>query len=304
MKITQIRKFRFYEAIGASKGGIAVIDVGSGGPLKEPWNQIPEGLLTITGFEPTAPAHDSLCISNHSGHADFFVAHDERSSSLHELSEVFMNRFGYPEMVPRHSIRVKCTTLDEFFRGSVRNIDALDINVEGHDFQVLQGAQEILNYGWVKLMKVEFELTEVYEGQGWFSDIDNYLRPLGFDLVDIEIDHSKPLNVRSVHCKGEPLWGKAIYVPSSKTWHKWLTLFREESPELLEEEVLKSIVLYVAADVPGRAMDILDMSKLSAVGNMSRKKIQTSIAEVYRCAKLDKLSYLLRRGALSLLRIS
>lgn len=304
MNITQRRKFLFCKTVSNFSEKIAVVDVGSGGPLKKPWNLIPDDLVSITGFEPTAPTDEPLCISNHNGYADFFVAQDERSSSLHEVSKAFLERFGFQEMMPQKIIRIKCTTLDEYFRESFRDIDAIDINVEGHDFQVLQGAQQILNEGRVKLIKVEFELVQVYKGQGWFSDIDGYLRSREFELADLEIDYSRPMNVRSAYHKGEPLWGKALYVPSRKKWQETIDSLRNGAANDLAQQVLKSILLYVVAEVPGRALDLLRLSKQPRLGDLSAEQIEKAVIEVYRYANLDKVASYLRRGALSLLRAS
>ena len=93
-------------------------------------------------------------------------------------------------------------------------IDAIDINVEGHDFQVLQGMKNIIKNSLIKLIKIEFELTKVWDGQGWFSDIDGFMRDNDYELVDIELEYLRQANVKNIFHKGIPVWGKAYYSPS------------------------------------------------------------------------------------------
>ena len=127
---------------------IGFVDIGSGGNLKEPWALIPSEKIIKFDFEPTGTKEGMpLCVSNKSGRNEFFVAFDERGSSFHQPYNDFIGRYGFEEMRVKKVISVECTTLDEYFSGRYQLIDAMDINVEGHDFQVLQGASKLLDIG-------------------------------------------------------------------------------------------------------------------------------------------------------------
>lgn len=126
---------------GNEAGNIGFVDVGSGGELKKPWSLLPAGAVTTFDFEPTVGGDAlPLCVSNKIGDAPFFVAFDERASSFHKPLADFVDRYAFDSMLTKKEITVECTTLDEYFSGRYELIDAIDINVEGHDFQVLQGA--------------------------------------------------------------------------------------------------------------------------------------------------------------------
>ena len=281
MTITARRKRRFCrDLLVEADAEIGFVDVGSGGPLKLPWSLLPPDKVRVFAFEPTGE-HDRglpVCVSNHNGTARFHVARDERASSFHAALGEFADRFGMPSLHADRTIEVECVTLDRYFDGKFAALDALDVNVEGHDFQVLQGATELLQTADLKLVKVEFEVAAVWEGQGWFGDIDSLMRGHGYDLVGIEVEFARP--VSSKHCfhRGEPLWGKALYAPSRARWRAMLE--RRHDAGDRKRSIAKAVALYVAADVPGRAFDVLELDG-------SHPELTERIAAVYRWAKLD-----------------
>jgi FkbM family methyltransferase len=279
--ITVRRKRRFCrDVLEENDAEIGFADVGSGGPLKAPWSVLPPERVRAFPFEPTGK-HDRglpLCVSNRNGRAQFHVAGDERASSFHVAIGEFAERFDMPALRAQRTIEVECVTLDGYFDGKLAALDALDVNVEGHDFQVLQGAANLLETGELKLVKVEFEVAAVWEGQGWFGDIDTLMRGHGYDLVGMDVEFARPLSAQHCFHRGEPVWGKALYAPSRARWRAMLE--RRRAAGDVKAAVAKALALYVAADVPGRAFDVL---KLDGGGG----ELEERIAAVYRFAKLE-----------------
>ncbi|MGE0268314.1 MAG: FkbM family methyltransferase [Candidatus Omnitrophota bacterium] len=265
MKVTHKRKYNFADKLlSGITDKIGFIDVGSGGPLKHPWDIIPENRLEKFCIEPTEDVDElPLCISNRSGRAPFHIAHDERGSSLHAPSMEFVSRYDKQSLLTKKTIEVALSTLDEQFVGKYQLIDLIDINTEGHDYQVLEGSESLLQTGFVKLVKVEFELTKVWEGQGWFSDIDRFMRQRNYDLAKMELDYQKPKHVSQIVHSGEPLWGKAYYVPASKVWSDFLQ--KEQGKERALSAVYKAIVLCTITEIPGRAADVLELAQSSGL---------------------------------------
>lgn len=292
MILTDKRKKAFAKNILAQvERPIGFADVGSGGPLKAPWCNLPDEYVRKFDFEPTAKtgAGLALCVSDQCGVASFHVARDERASSFHEADLDFVRRFGQESILPKKTIQVECTSLDEYFKDVYGEIDALDINVEGHDLRVLQGGALLLEKGWIKLIKVEFELASVWHGQGWFSDIDIFLRQRGYDLVDIEVGHGRPANVQHFYNKGEPLWGKGYYVPSPSLLRERLSHCDDKT---VAAHVLGAVALFVAAGIPGRAYDILDAAG-SRLGSLDATLVKKQIDHVFSWARVEHgLSYL------------
>jgi FkbM family methyltransferase len=288
-EITDRRKRRLCRELLLRTGGVVgLADVGSGGPLKRPWRLLPATHLEKFDFEPT---HGNgalpVCVSNRAGRAQLFVARDERGSSLHKPLATFAQRFGQWSHLTARTIQVECTTLDSLFRGRYDAVDAVDINVEGHDYQVLQGGLQLLDLGAVKLLKVEFELAAVWEGQGWLSDIDPLLRSHGYILAGIDIERARPVSVQRYFHPGEPLWGKALYVPGPEQWTRLLQRFSDSS-EALEQAVAKAAALYVAADLLGQAFDVLDRGfSAGPLARLEPLRIKERIAAAYRWARLE-----------------
>lgn len=280
---------------------IGFADVGSGGPLKRPWCLLPPAHLRKFDFEPTAAAQGlPLCVSNRVGRAQFFVARDERGSSLHQPLRTFAERFGRQSHFPTRTIEVECTTLDRQFADRLELIDAVDVNVEGHDYQVLQGAERLLAQGAVKLLKVEFELLAVWEGQGWLSDIDPLMRGHGYVLAGISIARARPASVQHCFHPGEPLWGKALYVPGPERWSAVAQRYARDS-QALEQAVAKAVALYVAADLPGQAFDVLDLAAhTQGTGRLRPEQLKRQVEAAYRWARVEygarELTRLVRRA--------
>lgn len=286
LSMTDSRKKRFARNILARIARpIGFADVGAGGALKAPWCNLPPEHVRKFDFEPTSASGSGLplCVSDRCGVADFFVAHDERASSFHEANPDFVQRFGQESILPKKTIQVESTTLDDYFKAVYGDIDALDINVEGHDFRVLQGGQRLLDQGWIKLIKVEFELAPVWRGQGRFSDVDVLLREHGYELVDIEIGYGRPVNVKHFYNKGEPLWGKGYYAPSPELVRERMSRYDDET---LAAHVAAAVVLFVAAGLPGRAYDILDAVG-SRLGGLDTTQLKNRIAHVFHWARID-----------------
>lgn len=261
---------------GLSDNRIGFVDVGSGGALKEPWSHIPEAFMSRFSIEPTDAGEGlPLCLSNRTGKSKFYVAHDERGSSLHEPLTAFAERYGQGTILTKKVIDVELATLDQIFADRMAEIDALDINTEGHDYQVLQGGEKMLQAGRLKLIKIEFELTGVWKEQGWFSDIDALCRQYGYDLVQIDIEAAKPVQTRDICHPGEPLWGKAYYAPGAARWNQMLA----DSTDAVAE-TMKAVALMTAADVPGRAFDMLD--SCSACGADERQRVKGEIKKALR----------------------
>lgn len=284
------RRRRFCaDLLAAADAKIGLADVGSGGTLKPPWNVLPAARLLKFDFEPTGSdgAGPPLCVSNRAGEASFYIARDERASSFHRALPQFTARYGMQSLFQTRSITVRCITLDQYFADRYASVDALDVNVEGHDLQVLEGGEALLVDGSVKLLKVEFELAAVWEGQGWLSDIDPLLRRCGYELAGIDIDFARPVSVRHCFHRGEPLWGKALYVAGPERWSAMLQRLRLD-PSARSQAVAKGVALYIAADMPGRALDVLEL--LPEDGDRrapTTEEIQARINTLYRWARLE-----------------
>jgi FkbM family methyltransferase len=95
------------------------------------------------------------------------------------------------------SIRVPMRTLDELctqFLPPQASL-ALWIDVEGMTLDVLRGARSLLGGGLCRVMKLEVETKTFWEHQALASDVDDYLRGLGYEAVLRDIEYNGQYNV-------------------------------------------------------------------------------------------------------------
>jgi FkbM family methyltransferase len=117
-------------------------------------------------------------LSNRSGEADFFIASAEDMSSLAPTSG-------------RASIRVRLETLDALL-SQVPSVDFVKIDVEGFEYEVLQGGMEVLRQFRPSLT---FELTKQFIDR-FGHDMEDFcalLEPLGYTLYWLDNAREGPL---------------------------------------------------------------------------------------------------------------
>ncbi len=184
----------FLRTIGQRMGsGLVVFDVGAnvGG-----YSQLlvrSAHVKRVFAFEPNPQAF-ALLLSNTSGRQDvscvkaalsdtsgevrFYDRVDKRGSSHASMhAEVF----SAVHLVPAVEMSVIARTLDDFCSlESVEHIDLLKIDVEGHELQVLKGANAMLKAR--KIQAIQFEFTQLNSVLGvFFLDFWKLLSPQ-FDI--------------------------------------------------------------------------------------------------------------------------
>ncbi len=136
-------------------------------------------------------------------------------SSLYPPNEPYLKRLaGLPELVNLDfSFEIETTTLDYFCQQEgINQIDFLQIDVQGADLDVLEGALQVLESG-IFGIQVEVEFSHLYSNQPLFADVDTFLRKHNFTLFDISrayrLRSRSPIQFKT-HA-GQLLWGDAFY---------------------------------------------------------------------------------------------
>lgn len=165
----------------------------------------------ITWYE----EHIPLALSNEAGAASIYVTHHPMCSSLYPPNEVLLKRFHHLIELAGFSYKteIETTTLDLFCQQrEIPTIDFLQIDVQGADLKVLQGASQTLKNIFV--VQIEVEFSPLHVEQLLFADVDQFLRARGFTLFDLglarRIRASSPIH-SNVH-PGQVLWGEAYYI--------------------------------------------------------------------------------------------
>ena len=188
--------------------------------------------LTIYGFDADADACDAanadleqrninwkerhvpLAMSNKSGDSTLYVTKHPMCSSLYPPNETFLARFsGLPELVNLDfTIDLETTTLKDFCEAeNIETIDFLQVDVQGADLAVLEGAGQLLEK--LLAVQIEVEFSPLYSGQPLFADVDRFLRAKEFSLFDLfqsrRLRRNSP--IASKRHQGQLLWGEAFY---------------------------------------------------------------------------------------------
>ncbi len=282
--ITDKRKLSvFHSLLRSTDYRFHFLDVGSGGSLKYPWTLLPAEKLDKIDFDPEIEGDDAVCISDRSCNRTFYVAKNPRASSLHLPNPKFVERFGMEGLNPAKELSVRCASLDHLLGEKGHPVDLMDINTEGHDFHVLKGATETFQSGSVMLLKIEFELTKAWQGQGFFSDIDSILRSWNYEIIDIDVSSIRPKVAKKISYAGEPAWGKAWYAPRIDA----LKLFSRNSDDP-STYLKKAAALYSLFNAPARAIEIVRDNQ-DVFGQTFANQFQASVEHAYRFNRLESL---------------
>lgn len=209
------------------------VDIGASDGLTNPWNSFKEDIKVI-GFEPDKGAFDLLVNQKQFNDWKFFniglfsskttiefnIARKQQVSSIFKPNFVFLNRFNEPErFLVDKIISVPVDTLDNLSKNeSIENIDFIKIDTQGSELEILKGAQRVLS-NEVLGIEVEVEFQPLYENQPLFSEIDSYLRSLGFILLDL--NNQVYWNKKGVG-KGQLIFSDALYIKDPSSFNLFL----------------------------------------------------------------------------------
>jgi len=200
--------------------------------------------------------HIPLALGKSIEERTLYVTKAPMCSSLYPPNEPYLARFaGLPELVNLDfSFKVDTTTLDAFCQEEkINEIDFMQIDVQGADLDVLEGATKILSRGTLAI-QIEVEFSHLYTNQPLFADVDTFLRKHDFTLFDISqsyriIRTRSPIQsrVRS----GQLLWGDAFY---------FRDLIREDMDGYLKspDRMLKLACIADIMNFPDYTLEILE----------------------------------------------
>ena len=115
---------------------------------------------------------------DHSGIMSFYPCTRPGSSSIYPVTRVFA------EEAPGLSVtEVLCTTVDEYVQErEIERVDLLKIDVEGADYLVLQGCEQLLDENRIRAVFCELLFYPYYEGQHYYHEVIDLMVSRGFSL--------------------------------------------------------------------------------------------------------------------------
>lgn len=118
------------------------------------------------------------------------------------------------------TIDINTVDFDSFAsENGINKVDFIKLDTEGCELDILKGAIGVLKKSVIGL-SIEVEFYPFHKGQPLFSDVDSFLRPLGFKMFDMALyrharkvlpqRESSPLS--GPDKQGQVLWGQALYM--------------------------------------------------------------------------------------------
>ncbi|MFC1834866.1 FkbM family methyltransferase [Thermodesulfobacteriota bacterium] len=102
-------------------------------------------------------------------------------------------------------IEVTTTTVDEFCRDrGIDRIGILKMDIQGGELRTLMGAKGMLKGDAIDLIYTEVLLVDIYEGQGQFWEIGQFLVSLDYKLFNLYSQH--------ISRDGRLKWADALFV--------------------------------------------------------------------------------------------
>jgi FkbM family methyltransferase len=120
------------------------------------------------------------------------TANQGQSSSI---LEPHIHLKQYPHIIFNNKINVKITKLDTFIEEKEK-YNFINIDVQGYELEVFKGGSEFLNH--IDYIMTEVNKDEVYKNCPMIEDLDNFLKPYGFERVETTWDGIT--------------WGDAFYI--------------------------------------------------------------------------------------------
>jgi FkbM family methyltransferase len=126
-----------------------------------------------------------LALSNKSGKAKFHHNNSSSTNSLHETDPRGMDYWGNG-IETNYIENVDLITIDDFTNeNKISNIDILKIDVQGHEYEVLEGARGMLSEHKISVVYTEIILVPTYKEQHTFDDYIRLMKSFGYELVYI-----------------------------------------------------------------------------------------------------------------------
>lgn len=177
--------------------------------------------LVGKSFECPTSVH-TMALWRESVEKPFYVNNDVFASSFLPASKKHANFYRWqPQsgdwvikeaLTAQKTALLRSTSLDELADKQGVFVDFLSLDTQGAEPDILKGATKTLGNSVVGVM-AEIALLELYEGQGLFTTLTDFLKTYGFSLVTVHWNelggYKSPIGWRSNSC---PVDGDAYYI--------------------------------------------------------------------------------------------
>jgi len=251
---------------------LVLVDAGARGGLKKNWFAA-KSHLRIIGFEPEIAEYGRLAVkrtdvptgtdtmfnvalSNRTGQLRLNVAREPGLTSIFEPNLAFLDAFPESkrfDTVDQHD--VIADTLDNVLQAHlIDDVDFVKADTQGSELFILEGGSNTLTTSTVGV-EVELEFSPIYKNQPLFSDVDTFLRSLGFLLFDLRPCYWKRAVGRGVGGPyGQIIWADALYLKTTTALRSMIAVLDADRQQGKVLKALSVALLYGYVDY---ALEIL-----------------------------------------------
>ncbi|MFC1869960.1 FkbM family methyltransferase [Chloroflexota bacterium] len=180
---------------------LVVVDVGARYGSQKHWDVYGDQALII-GFEPdeeecrnlnqkfSGKGHRYFPVALHKdrGFKTFYVTQFDATCGFYKRDMTFWSRLPGKEGVRvKETQRVETVDFDSFAKDhQIEYVDFMKLDAEGAELDILEGSVNFLRGGSVLGAAIEVTFLSIAK-QPVFSDVDSFMRKMGFKLFDIEV---------------------------------------------------------------------------------------------------------------------
>ena len=178
---------------------LVLIDVGGLGGLQDCWQPHLQAIKPVV-FEPNPPEAEAVrqslihcggmvlehALSDRRGRRKLHVAKSLGCTSILKPNHDFLSAYSVaPAFVTTHELEVDCVRYDELFAAGVAPApDVIKVDVQGYEFEVLNGFGDLLNR--CLAIQLEAHLYRIYKKQKLLHHLVNYLHQFGLNLRKLQ----------------------------------------------------------------------------------------------------------------------
>lgn len=253
---------------------LTLADIGSAGGLKERWSPVAARVNALL-FEPRESGDGSV----QSGRNRIFpvaLGAAAGTATLNITKMVNMSSLRQPNMALLGKIRKRCVqatvvsqqpvaidTLDALLEREHLQVDALKIDTQGTELEILTGAQQALQHS-VVLAEVEVSFIERYIGQATAATMITWMQEREFQLIEIyRPKRYRFLNSSDIgnagigggHRAGQLAFADAVFALTSDGFIRRRQLLSREAAGRSLISMLVSLVVYGKIDMAAAWFD-------------------------------------------------